>query len=225
MDSLQPKGLWWRKPWRKLCRAGSLCWHSEGLTGCWKGIHILLAKSLLFLSYMYICDSWTETLWCGDKEGSCDYREPLPHLPAPSSPSPGQDIVEAYAGLCSTSDRGFCLALCSTTKWNFLGKVPVCSSVPPRAELARSASPKPVPLPHHSALHLEMTWRISLIQPKRDWLQKGLSEQRHWQTNLSEGNWEDVGLILVLTCLRHNPDAIRAKRKLQQIHIDTEQAS
>lgn len=106
----------------------------------------------IFVLYVHLRLLNRNSLRCGDKEGSCDYREPLPHLPAPSSPSPGQDIVEAHAGLCSTSDRGFCLALCSITEWNFLGKVPVCSSVPPRAELARSASPKPVPLPHHSAL-------------------------------------------------------------------------
>jgi len=68
-----------------------------------------------------------------------------------------QDIVEAHAGLTALTAAEVPAQRCARPpSGSSLDKCLFCSSVPPRAELARSAAPKSVPLPRHSALHLKM---------------------------------------------------------------------
>lgn len=148
MNSLHPKGLWWRKPWRKLCRAGSLCWHGKRFADCWKGIYISLAKSLIFFS---LCKSVYR-----DSNRSCESRKAL--LPASSSPPRGR-----CRGSCRSQRHRLLRRLrtawgCAGSKWNFLGKTPVCIALPPRGQQASSASAKASSSPVPSSSFLEMTF-------------------------------------------------------------------
>lgn len=84
------------------------------------------------------------------------------------------------------------LGLCQITKWNFLGKTPVCSAILPRAEEASSASAKASSSPSPSSSLFENDiLRIRFeIQPKRDWLQKLLNEERQLTDTFG---WRQLG--------------------------------
>lgn len=96
------------------------------------------------------------------------------------------------------------LGLCQITKWNFLGKTPVCSTIPPRAEQASSAFAKASssPSPSRSSLENDIL-RISFeTQSKRDRLQKRLNEQRTNRQIWLKAIGKMLVLILVPTLLR-----------------------
>lgn len=144
MNSIHPEGLWWRKPWRKLHRAGSLCWHWKRFTDCWK--RILLAKSLAFLPCTQICSPYkAETLCTTETRTEAVNLERLscPHRALLHTDWTSRRLVQIWAAP-TPAETAHNLGLRQIPKRNFLGKAPVCSTTLPSAAPAKAvSSPSP----------------------------------------------------------------------------------
>lgn len=124
-------------------------------------IHRLLERNTYFVSEilniflcMQICNPRAETLCTTEAATEAANLE----MPASSSPPRGQRGGSRRSQRHRLLRRSRTAWGCARSKWNFLGKTPVCIALPPSAQQASSAAAKAGSSPVPSSSFLEMTF-------------------------------------------------------------------